>query len=374
MADISDDTVFFQTDASNGTVTNPGFPEGMAPSRVDDAARALQGAIKRAYDRDHAVSTTTVGGTANAIALAYATAPTAYVQGQKFAWKSTAANTGATTVNVNSLGAKNLFKKSGGAAAAACVGGEVQNGDIVEIEYDGTQFQLLNYTVAYDTAATIASASTTAIGGTGATCVDISGTTTITAFDTVASGVRRQCRITGTGLTLTHSATLICPGSVPLVLGQFDQFEVESYGGGTWVVIDVQRAGGDPTMGWATKATQQTGTDAARSVTAAQQQQHPSALKGFGIVASAGSAVVGSYPSTATSARTSAGIYVVTHGQTFASTNYIVIAGAEGTTAQQATAKEVASARTTTTITLEFMSGGSLADGAVNYMLAGALA
>src|SRR6185437_1487837 len=53
-------------------------------------------------------------------------------------------NTGALTVNVNGLGAKNVYKKSPTGAAAACTGGEIQNGDIVEIEYDGTQFQLLS--------------------------------------------------------------------------------------------------------------------------------------------------------------------------------------------------------------------------------------
>jgi microcystin-dependent protein len=103
--------------------------------------KTVMGAIKRSWDRDHATSAVTVGGTANAIALSYAVGPAGYVQGEKFAFKATAANTGATTVNVQSLGAKSLFKKTGG-GAAALTGGEIQAGDIVEIEFDGTQFQL----------------------------------------------------------------------------------------------------------------------------------------------------------------------------------------------------------------------------------------
>src|SRR5207245_1266162 len=95
----------------------------------------------RAWDRDHAISGVTVGGTANAMTLTYPVAPNAYAQGQKFAFKATAANTGAATVTLNGLAAKNLFKKTA-SGVAPCTGGELQNGDIVEIEYDGTQFQI----------------------------------------------------------------------------------------------------------------------------------------------------------------------------------------------------------------------------------------
>jgi microcystin-dependent protein len=104
--------------------------------------KTVMGAIKRSWDRDHATSAVAVAGTANAITLGYAVGPTSYVQGEKFAFKSTAANTGATTVNVQSLGAKSLFKKTSG-GPAALTGGEIQAGDIVEIEFDGTQFQLV---------------------------------------------------------------------------------------------------------------------------------------------------------------------------------------------------------------------------------------
>lgn len=85
----------------------------------------------------------TVGGTGNAITLTYPVAPAAYAQGMKLAFKATAANSGATTVNVNSLGAKNLYKK-GASGAVALAGAEINIGDLVEIEYDGTQFQIVS--------------------------------------------------------------------------------------------------------------------------------------------------------------------------------------------------------------------------------------
>jgi hypothetical protein len=104
--------------------------------------KTMMGAVKRSWSRDHAATGVTVGGTGNAVTLTYAVGPTAYVQGEKFAFKATAANTGAATVNVQGLGAKNVFRKTT-TGVAACAGGEIQAGDIVELEYDGTQFQIV---------------------------------------------------------------------------------------------------------------------------------------------------------------------------------------------------------------------------------------
>src|SRR4051794_24737087 len=95
-----------ETAASNSVAAPNGWPEGMQPSMVNDAAREMMGALKRWWNRDHASANVTVGGTANAITLTYSQAPAAYVQGEKFAFKAAASNSGATTVNVNGLGAK----------------------------------------------------------------------------------------------------------------------------------------------------------------------------------------------------------------------------------------------------------------------------
>ena len=83
---------------------------------------------------------------------------------------------------------------------------------------------------------TIASASTTAIGGTTSDKVSITGTTTITSFGTVAAGVTRKGRFTGI-LTLTHNATsLIIPGGSNKTTAAGDRFEAVSLGSGNWVV------------------------------------------------------------------------------------------------------------------------------------------
>jgi hypothetical protein len=136
-------STYSETDSSNNAASPVGMPEGMNPSGVNDSWRASMGSIKRSYDRDHATAATTVGGTANAITLAYSVPPTAYVKGEKFAFVAGFANTASTTVNINGLGAQQITQRSLNTAPAACTGGEIQAGDIIEIEYDGVNFQIL---------------------------------------------------------------------------------------------------------------------------------------------------------------------------------------------------------------------------------------
>lgn len=81
---------------------------------------------------------TTVAGT-NTITATAANSMTAYAAGQKFHFIPANTNTGATTININSIGAKNIY--SGG---AALVGGEIVANSPVELVYDGTQFNLIS--------------------------------------------------------------------------------------------------------------------------------------------------------------------------------------------------------------------------------------
>ena len=62
----------------------------------------------------------------------------AYATGMSVRFIPANSNTGATTLNINSLGAKNVFVHG-----AACVGGELKSGVPVVVEYDGTQFNVL---------------------------------------------------------------------------------------------------------------------------------------------------------------------------------------------------------------------------------------
>lgn len=65
-------------------------------------------------------------------------APNAYSTGMRFHFIPAATNTGATTLNVDSIGAKNIFLNG-----AALVGEELRINVPVVVEYDGTQFHII---------------------------------------------------------------------------------------------------------------------------------------------------------------------------------------------------------------------------------------
>jgi hypothetical protein len=63
---------------------------------------------------------------------------TAYAAGQTFRFIAAGANTGATTININGLGAKAITKTG----ATPLEPGDIAAGAAVQIVYDGTQFQI----------------------------------------------------------------------------------------------------------------------------------------------------------------------------------------------------------------------------------------
>jgi hypothetical protein len=74
------------------------------------------------------------------VTLSASTAPAAYAAGQFFFFKADVANTGATDIQIGSLAAKNLLRPDGSELAA----GDIKAGQLVMVQYDGTQFQLLS--------------------------------------------------------------------------------------------------------------------------------------------------------------------------------------------------------------------------------------
>lgn len=144
--DISAST-WAASDASNNSAPPDGWPAAtMLPSQVSPAARAMMGAIKRWWQRSGPALTS--GGTANVQTLSYSVAPTAYVQGDTYTFIAGFTNTGAATLNVNSLGAKSI--KVGAADVAAS---QIVAGRVAKVAYDGTNFQLLtDHSFTYDSA------------------------------------------------------------------------------------------------------------------------------------------------------------------------------------------------------------------------------
>lgn len=81
----------------------------------------------------------TTGGTSTAFTITPAPAITAYATGQRFTFKANAANGAAATLAVNGLAAKTMQRQG-----TALAGAEFKANDLIEVEYDGTNFQILN--------------------------------------------------------------------------------------------------------------------------------------------------------------------------------------------------------------------------------------
>lgn len=93
-----------------------------------------------------------------------------------------------------------------------------------------------------DRSATASSATTTNIGATGKPFVHITGTTTITAFDTANKGVLKEVVFDG-ALTLTHNGTsLILQGAANVTTAAGDSAIFVSEGSGNWRCIGYQSA------------------------------------------------------------------------------------------------------------------------------------
>jgi len=78
-------------------------------------------------------------GAADAYEIDIVPAPSAYVTGQMFTFKAINANTGATTINVNGLGAKGIIKN----ITTALESGDIVANQIISIIYDGTNFKMV---------------------------------------------------------------------------------------------------------------------------------------------------------------------------------------------------------------------------------------
>jgi hypothetical protein len=127
MADISTDaTSWSSTAGSNQPTTSTTIGAGLAPN-----LQAIQAGVKAALE-----PLSSVAGT-NTITATHATLA-AYASGFEATFIPAVTNTGATTLNINSIGAKNVF--SGG---AALTGGELAASVPVRVQYDGTQFNIL---------------------------------------------------------------------------------------------------------------------------------------------------------------------------------------------------------------------------------------
>lgn len=123
--------------AANQSMGNNKLTSLAAGTAASDAARLDQ------VQKNTSSRATSVGGTVDAITLAFTPAITTYTTGMTIRWVSAGANTVvAPTVNVDTIGTKTLKKNP---AASALVAGDLgASGTVIVAEYNGTDFIVLN--------------------------------------------------------------------------------------------------------------------------------------------------------------------------------------------------------------------------------------
>lgn len=113
----------------------------ITPSNVPDTVLAsdyFDGMVKRINQLSQYLVDS---GAADAYVVSGDPAYTAYFAGMKMRVKISNVNTGASTLNVDSLGAKNIVQP----VNTPLIAGDLLVGAIVELEYDGTNFQLMDH-------------------------------------------------------------------------------------------------------------------------------------------------------------------------------------------------------------------------------------
>lgn len=110
--------------------------------RIGDGARAGGFPVPNAFDMQQMPFNFAVaGGSSNALTLTLTPAPSGYAQPMTIMFRASSTNTGAATIDVNGLGARNLYKISGGTVTALTAGDIISGGLYIAV-YDGTQFQV----------------------------------------------------------------------------------------------------------------------------------------------------------------------------------------------------------------------------------------
>jgi len=136
----------WQISTSGGAASLVTFtPTGdLVSTNVQDAIVEVQGNIGSNDGSTNANTLVTTAGSSSAYTVSAAATITAYAEGQKFLLRANHASTGASTLNVDSLGAKNLQKYDASGSLVALAAGDLPANSIFEATYDGTRFVLVS--------------------------------------------------------------------------------------------------------------------------------------------------------------------------------------------------------------------------------------
>jgi hypothetical protein len=270
---------FDPTPASNTALDSIAYgPNQLYHSNIDNLFRAF--AAKHAQYVDDLGAVNTVGGTGNAITVTLASGIAAYATGQHFRFIAGAGNTGATTLNVNSIGAKAVRKISAGSDVALS-SGDIAQGETYLVRYSETADSASGAWIIVG-AASVAAATTSAVL-TGTSTTDfttpdsiaalwekgsdeasagtvafgeggffhVTGTTTITDldFDTAKDGRAVDVIFDG-ALTLTHNGTTLkLPGGANITTVAGDRARFVQDSSDNIICLWYVRAGAPPSLG-----------------------------------------------------------------------------------------------------------------------------
>ena len=129
------------TAATNASAdSNINFAEGQLAPTLNNSSRALMALLAGFYDQIGGGAT--YGGSSNAYTITMPTVGTwaAYASGDLVMLRANHTNTGAATVNIDSVGATAIKKNTD----EALIAGDIQSGGFYLMSYDGTNFQIVN--------------------------------------------------------------------------------------------------------------------------------------------------------------------------------------------------------------------------------------
>lgn len=171
---------------------------------------------------------------------------TAYEDGGIYILRSVAANTGAMTLDIDSVGPIDIVRNQDQAMLAD----QIENDQMVKLIYnsDTDNFEVSNQNIKtehWTKGTDVASAAALDIAGAGGgNYFDITGTTTITSIGTLGtvSGTVIKLHFDAI-LTITHNATdLALPGAVNIITAANDEAEFVEYAVGDWRLTNYQTA------------------------------------------------------------------------------------------------------------------------------------
>jgi hypothetical protein len=122
--------------------TTPTANIPMGSNRITGLGSAVDATDAATFAQAQSTAVKLIGGISGADTITGALTPaiTAYAAGQMFYFVAAGANTGAVTLNINSLGAKAVTRDGSTALAA----GDIVSGEVVVVVYDGTRFQVVS--------------------------------------------------------------------------------------------------------------------------------------------------------------------------------------------------------------------------------------